>query len=83
MNMFIVAIVLLSIGSILPPYTSWSRFIKLWNRVSVVNTFGIYTGEKVGDEYGNVRLYAVVNFNNRDVTLESSSSFIYRLYSLV
>lgn len=43
MNMFIVAIVLLSIGSILPPYTSWSRFIKLWNRVSVVNTFGIYT----------------------------------------
>lgn len=47
------------------------------------NTFGIYTGEKVGDEYGNVRLYAVVNFNNRDVSLANSASFIYRLYSLV
>lgn len=42
MNMSIVAIVLLFIGSILPPYTSWSRFVKLWNRVSVVNTFGVY-----------------------------------------
>lgn len=47
------------------------------------NSFGIYTGEKVGDEYGNVRLYAVVNFNNRDLSLSSSSSFIYRLYALV
>lgn len=47
------------------------------------NSFGIYTGEKVNDEYGNVRLYAVVNFNNRDVSLASSASFIYRLYSLV
>ena len=47
------------------------------------NSFGIYTGEKVGNEYGNVRLYAVVNFNNRDLNLESSSSFIYRLYALV
>lgn len=47
------------------------------------NTFGIYTGEKVNGEYGNVRLYAVVNFNNRDVSLASSASFIYRLYSLV
>ena len=46
------------------------------------NTFGIYTGEKVGDEYGNVRLYAVVNFNNRSLELQSSASFIYRLYSL-
>lgn len=43
MNMSIVAIAILLVGSILPPYTSWSRFIKLWNRVSVVNTFGIYT----------------------------------------
>lgn len=42
MNMSIVAIAILLVGSILPPYTSWSRFIKLWNRVSVVNTFGIY-----------------------------------------
>lgn len=47
------------------------------------NTFGIYTGEKIGDEYGNVRLYAVVNFNNRDVSLANSASFVYRLYSLV
>lgn len=42
-KMSIMAIILLAIGSVLPPYTSWSRFVKLWNRVSVVNTFGIYT----------------------------------------
>ena len=47
------------------------------------NTFGIYTGEKVGDEYGNVRLYAVVNFNNRDCSLQSSASFVYRLFALI
>lgn len=46
------------------------------------NSFGIYTGEKVGSEYGNVRLYAVVNFNNRSLDLSSSASFVYRLYSL-
>ena len=39
----IIAILLLAIGSIIPPYNSWSRFIKLWNRVSVVNSFGVYT----------------------------------------
>ena len=39
----IIAVVFLAIGSALPPYNSWSRFIKLWNRVSVVNTFGVYT----------------------------------------
>jgi len=39
----IIAIISLAIGSALPPYNSWSRFIKLWNRVSVVNTFGVYT----------------------------------------
>lgn len=49
------------------------------------NTFGFYSGEKVtgSNEYANVRLYAVVTFNNRDVSLESSSSFVYRIYSLV
>lgn len=46
------------------------------------NSFGIYTGEKVGNEYGNVRLYAVVNFDNRSVSMESSASFVYRLYAL-
>lgn len=49
------------------------------------NTFGFYTGEKVAasGEYANVRLYAVVTFNNRDVSIESSASFVYRVYSLV
>ena len=37
-----VAVMLLAVGSILPPYNSFSRFIKLWNRVSVVNDFGVY-----------------------------------------
>lgn len=39
----IIAILIIAIGSILPPYNSWSRFIKLWNRVAVVNSFGVYT----------------------------------------
>lgn len=49
------------------------------------NSFGFYTGEKIPgvDEYTNVRLYAVVNFNNRDVSLKSRSSFIYRTYALM
>lgn len=49
------------------------------------NTFGFYTGEynSATGEYANVRLYAVVTFNNRDVSMESSSSFVYRVYSLV
>lgn len=34
---------LIGIGSILPPYNSYSRLIKLWNRVAVVNSFGVYT----------------------------------------
>jgi len=38
----LIAIILIGIGSTLPPYNSWSRFIKLWNRVSVVDSFGIY-----------------------------------------
>ena len=40
--LLIVSIWLLVIGSVLPPYNSWSRFLKLWNRVSVVDSFGVY-----------------------------------------
>ena len=39
----ILAIFLIAIGSVLPPYNSWGRFIKLWNRVAVVNSFVVYT----------------------------------------
>ena len=39
----IIAIVIIGIGCCLPPYNSFSRFIKLWNRVAVVNSFGVYT----------------------------------------
>ncbi|MBQ2873643.1 MAG: LTA synthase family protein [Bacilli bacterium] len=39
----ILSIILVGIGSAMPPYNSWSRFIKLWNRVAVVNSFGVYT----------------------------------------
>jgi len=34
--------IMFGIGCSLPPYYSFSRLIKLWNRVSVVNTFGVY-----------------------------------------
>ena len=39
----VLAVFCVGIGSILPPYNSWGRFIKLWNRVAVVNSFGVFT----------------------------------------
>lgn len=39
---FLVAFICLAIGCSLPPYYSFGRLINLWNRVSVVNTSGIY-----------------------------------------
>ena len=38
----VLALLLMVVGSVLPPYNSWSRLIKLWNRVAVVNSFGVY-----------------------------------------
>ena len=35
-------IISMAIGSALPPYNAWSRLGKLWNRVSVVNSWGPY-----------------------------------------
>ena len=48
------------------------------------NTIGFYTGsyDKDKNEYANVRLYSVVTFNNRDVSLATNSSFLYRVLSL-
>ena len=39
----VIVLLLFAVGSALPPYNSWSRLIKLWNRVAVVNSFGVYT----------------------------------------
>ena len=39
---FITFLILLFIGISLPPYNSWSRFVKLWNRVAVVDSWGPY-----------------------------------------
>lgn len=47
------------------------------------NCFGFYSGEKINDEYANVRLFSTVNFNNRDVSVKTTSSFAYRIYSLI
>ncbi len=41
-NCLLVVLALFAMGSAIPPYNSFSRLIKLWNRVSVVNNFGIY-----------------------------------------
>ena len=38
----IIVLVLFACGSIFPPYNSWSRLFKLWNRVAVVDSFGVY-----------------------------------------
>lgn len=40
--MSVIALCLFMLGSTLPPYNSWSRLIKLWNRVAVVDSFGVY-----------------------------------------
>lgn len=37
-----IGIISIGIGSIMPPGYAWGRFIKLWNRVSVVNCWGPY-----------------------------------------
>ena len=42
-RLFIIFLFLVAVGCAIPPYNSFSRFIKLWNRVSVVNSFGVYT----------------------------------------
>ena len=49
------------------------------------NTIGFYTGVKnqEGTEYANVRLYSVITFNNRDLSIKSKSSYLYRVYSLL
>lgn len=49
------------------------------------NTIGFYTGSlnAEGTEYANVRLYSCVTFNNRDLSIQSKSNFIYRVYSLI
>ncbi len=38
----VLSLVIIGIGSALPPYYSFSRLFKFWNRVSVVNNFGVY-----------------------------------------
>ena len=40
--MSIIAVILLVFGVNFTTDTSWSRFVKLWNRVSVVDSFGVY-----------------------------------------
>ena len=41
-NLFAVSLVCIAIGCSLPPYTSYGRLFKLWNRISVVDTWGPY-----------------------------------------
>ena len=38
----LIGIISMGIGSGLPPYNAYSGLIKLWNRVSVVDSFGVY-----------------------------------------
>ena len=49
------------------------------------NEIGFYTGAKnaAGTEYGDVRLYSAVAFNNKDLTIKTKSSLVYRLYSMI
>lgn len=51
------------------------------------NSIGLFTGQKVavagGTDYVNVRLFSVVNFENKAVKERQESQYIYRVYSLV
>ncbi len=51
------------------------------------NAIGLFTGQKVavedGQDYVNVRLFSVVNFENNSVKEKKESQYIYRVYSLV
>ena len=49
------------------------------------NTFGLYTGIPTADgtEYAEVRLYSVINMNNRSLVEKSRAQYIYRLYALI
>lgn len=49
------------------------------------NTFGFYTAEYVesAKDYANVRLFSCITFHNKDVTTETESSYVYRIYSLI
>jgi len=38
-----VALAVIAVGCVLPPYNCWGGFLKLWNRVVAVDGFGIYT----------------------------------------
>lgn len=38
----LISFIAIVIGSSLPPYNSWIRFVKLWNRVAVVDNWGPY-----------------------------------------
>ena len=42
LKFLILSAICVCIGASLPPYNSWSRFVKLWNRVAVVNSWGPY-----------------------------------------
>jgi len=42
LNIIKLAFIVLCIGCSLPPYNSWSRLFKLWNRVYVVDSWGPY-----------------------------------------
>ena len=41
-KLLLMGVISIGIGSSMPPEYAWSRFIKLWNRVSVVNCWGPY-----------------------------------------
>jgi len=52
------------------------------------NSLGLYMGQKVtlpdsSTDYVNVRLFSYLNFGNKDVRDRVSSSYLYRIYSLV
>lgn len=68
-----VAILTIMIGCALPPYNCWGSFLKLWNRVRVVEGFGIYTYQ-VDDLVQSLRP-AFNNVFGRDKALQETKDY--------
>ena len=82
-NMFLTGIVILGVTSIFMSKLEWGRFGKMWNRESVLSSFGVYTYQindifqslepKINNLFGHDSAFRKVNdyYSNRD---NSSSS---------
>ena len=85
-NLLITGIVLLGVTSLTITKTEWSRFGKMWNRESVVSSFGVYTYQindifqslepKINNLFGHDKaLKKVTEYYDSQVTDQSKNQY--------